>query len=492
MKKLCIIGGGPGGYVSAIRAAQLGFDVTLIEKEHLGGTCTNKGCIPTKTYAHASGIIHEMEKSEKYGIFSKIEKFDFSKTFEKKNEIVGKLRKGIEILLKGNKINYINDFAQLVDKNTVKLKNKKEVLTFDFIMLATGSIPAIPPIENIEKGINEKVVVTSEELLDMNYLPSSIVIIGGGVIGLEFASIFNYFGIEVTVLELLPEVLPTIDLEVAKRLKVYLKKRGVKINTGFKVNSFDYIEPEKNYNPIPVVREVNHGEVLPIEVIVKGEDSKGKNQEIKAELVLIATGRKPNFDKNELDKIGIKYDKAGIIVDEYFKTSIDNIYAVGDVIGKIMLAHVAEEQGKIAVENIFAEINGKKDDKKTFNYMSVPSAVFTIPEIASSGLTENQCKEQNINYGVSKFLFNANGKALAMDSTDGFVKIIYEKETKKIIGAHIIGPHASDLITELSIAIHHEKKAEFIYEVTHTHPTLPEAVLEAALSVDGIAIHKLN
>lgn len=496
MKKIGIIGGGPGGYVAAIRAAQLGFDVTLIEKDYLGGVCTNKGCIPTKTYAHAAEIVENIEKSENYGIFSKLEKIDFSKTVEMKNNVVQKLRKGIEILVKGNKINYYNDYAELVDKNTVKLKKEKIDLNFDFIIIATGSIPAIPPIKNVDYGIEKGLILTSDEILDIKMLPQSLTIIGGGVIGLEFASIFNSFGVDVTILEMLPEIAITQDFEISKRLRTYLKKKGVKIETSFKVNGFDYILNERENNPIPVLDEAISDEQSE-KVVISGIDKKGNEQKYESDFVLIATGRRPNYNIKELEKIGVEFTKKGITVDKYYKTTIDNIYAVGDVIGGIMLAHVAEEEGKCAVENIYAEVkkienNEESLKKHSLNYDAVPAAIFTKPEVASVGKTEQQCKEENINYGVSKFLFTANGKALAMNETDGFVKIIYNKDNNIVIGAHIIGPHASDLIQELTLAIHHKKEASFLHETTHTHPTLPEAVLEAALGVDGIAIHKLN
>lgn len=459
MKDIIIIGGGPGGYVAAVRAAQLGAKVCLIEKDGLGGTCLNYGCIPTKTIYRTAELFNNLNNIEDFGIKACNTEIDVDKVQERKRSIIKTLVTGIEVLIKGNNVELIRGKATLIDKNTVTVCLEDEEITIEGkkIIIATGSESEIPSIEGVHDNKN---IITSTELLDFNHIPKSLVVIGGGVIGMEFASIFNAMGSEVTVIVARDSILYDIDKDISKRYSAMAKKTGIKILTSTKVMSFSGEE----------------------EVIIKCQDKKGEF-EIKGEKVLLAKGRKPNYEGIDVEKLGIDTYKKGIIVDENYETSLKGVYAIGDVNGISLLAHAASHQGVETVEHILLN--------KTCHKAVIPSCIFTFPEIAVVGITEEEAKAKGISYKKNKFLFGANGKALALGEGEGLVKVISD-ENNVILGVHILGPHASDLILEGTIMVEKKFTVSDLKEVVHSHPTLGEALHEAVLGINKEAIHSIN
>ena len=454
MKDLVIIGGGPGGYVAAIRARQLGLDVTLIEKDAVGGTCLNRGCIPTKAYYRNAEIMHDLSRAAEFNLSVEGLKFNMEQARERKDRIVKNLVKGVEKLLADHRVEVLKADARLTAPDTVAVSGQ-EIKTRN-ILLATGSIPASLPLPGAELDG----VVDSTALLEINKVPPRLAIIGGGVIGLEYACIFNAFGSQVTVIEYLPAILSLLDGEIGKRMGVFLKKQGITVHTGTALEKI-----EKNGN----------------ELVLTANGKKG-DLSIAADLVLLAAGRRPWTAGLELEALGIATDAHGFIkVDGNFATNIPGIYAIGDVIGGLMLAHVASEEGIAAVENIAGH-------KGQVHYHAVPSCIFTFPEIATVGLSEEECVNKGINYRIGKFNFAANGKAMTLGQTDGLVKVIAD-ENDVIRGVHILGPHASDLILEGTILVQEGIKASDFAGTIHAHPTLGEALMEAVLDVNGQAIH---
>jgi dihydrolipoamide dehydrogenase len=457
-KDIVIIGGGPGGYVAAIRAAQLGAKVSIIEKGEIGGTCLNRGCIPTKVLYRNAEILNNLKHMDEFGI--KIDGYSFSvdEIQSRKEGIVNQLVSGVDQLLKANDVEIILGVASLKDKNTVTVLlnngDLKEISTKN-IIIATGSTPSMPNIP----GIKLPGVFTSESILEFREVPNNLAIIGGGVIGMELAGIFNALGSKVSVIEFLPSILALVDTDLTKRLTVSLKKKGMDINSSTKVISIDKVNEE---------------------LIVTAEGKKGELK-FKADNVLVSIGRAPMLDGLNTEGLGIELDRRAIKVDENYETNIPGIYAVGDVNGKIMLAHAASHQGKRVVERIMGYNQSHSSDV-------IPSCIFVFPEIAFVGITENEAKEKGIEYKTSKFLFGANGKALALGEGEGMVKVIASPENT-ILGVHIMGPHASDLIHEGTMAINNNMKAENITSLIHAHPTLSEAFEEAVLGLKGEAIH---
>ena len=456
-KVITIIGGGTGGYVAAIRAAQLGAEVNLIEKEKVGGTCLNWGCIPTKALVYSAKTYSDIQNAKRFGIEVKDAKVNMKRVIKNKDGIVKQLVGGVEFLLKKHKVNVIKGTADIVDKNTVSIDTKKgeKVLKTDYIIIATGSNVKKVPI----KGIDTEGILTSKEALDLKELPESLAIIGGGVIGMEFAFIYSSFGVDVKVVEYLDDILPGVDKEITKELRSIAKRERIKITTGAQVTE---IKKDENFS-----------------VKYKKDDSE---EILDVEKVLIATGREPSLGGLSLDKLGIETEGKAIKVDDTLRTNLDNIYAVGDVTGKILLAHVASHQGIIAVENIMGQ-------EKKVDYDVVPSAIFTKPEIATVGLTEEEAVEKNIDFTVGKFPFRANGKIKTMNKRKGFIKIIIDEKTHQILGSSIIGVHATDLIHELTLAIKNKLKIEDVIETIHAHPTTSEVIHEAALDTLGGALH---
>ena len=427
--RLLIIGGGPGGYETAVEAAKRGLEVTLISEGPLGGTCLNEGCIPTKTFCHYAELI---EQNLKAGLDCKP---SFAAAAERKQAVVEQLRSGIDMLLKN--VQVVQGRAEFKDSRTV-LCNGQEY-TADKIIIATGSVSASLPIPGAESCL------TSKEILDLKEAPESLCVIGGGVIGLEFASIFRSFGTEVTVLEFCPNILPRFDVDLAKRLKQSLSKRGINIEVQAQVTRIDgntvtYIKKDKEFTVL-------------------------------ADKVLMAVGRRPNVDGLNLEAAGVDYTRKGITVNDRFETSVPGIYAIGDVTGGIMLAHAATFQGQHALNCICGQQDGIRFDL-------IPAAVFTMPEVATVGLTEEQCKEQNLEVRCLKSFYRANGRAVSMDEPDGYCKVIVDNDAK-VLGAHIMGAHSSDLIHEIATAMNIGATLDKLQSVIHAHPTLSEVIQSA-------------
>ncbi len=454
MWDLIIIGGGPGGYVAAIRARQLGMTVALVERDAFGGTCLTRGCIPTKAYYRNALAMKDILACQAFNIQVENVSFDMAGAKQRKDRIVNGLVTGLEKLIQSHGVEKIKGEAALLNKNTVLVNG--EELQGRNILLASGSIPSYLPIP----GSDLPGVINSDQLLDLNSVPARLSIIGGGVIGLEFACIFKSLGSEVTVFEYMPELLNTMDRELGKRLRVFMKKQQIAIHTATTVEKI-----------------ATQAGALKI-------SAGGKNGLVEnlADIILVAAGRKACTAGLNLEALGIAMDKSGFIqVDSCFSTNVEGIYAIGDVIGGPMLAHVASEEGIVAIEKM-AGID------TAMHYHAVPACVFTFPEIASVGLSEEEAKSQGIEYRTGKFPFAANGKALTLGETDGMVKVLADLDNV-IIGVHIIGPHASDLIMEGTMMVKNRMKSTDISHTIHPHPTLSEAIMEAVQDVRGQAIH---
>ena len=459
---LIIIGTGPGGYVAAIRAAQLGMKVACIEKEAtLGGTCLNIGCIPSKALLNSSEKYIELKThAEEHGIKTGKVDLDLSTLMQRKDKIVKQLTAGIGFLFKKNKITYLNGTASFVDKQNIKVKSSKELtLSAKNFIIATGS----SSMERPGITVDEKKIVTSTGALSLSAVPKTMLVIGGGYIGLEMGSVWSRLGTKVTVVEKLDRIVPTMDGEIATEFMKSLEKQGIEFKLSHKVVATKSASKD-------------------VEVTMESEKDK-KQIKDKFNVVLMSIGRKPNTEELNLEKIGVKLnDQQAIEVDKQYKTSVDNIYAIGDVAPGPMLAHKAEEEGVACVEII----NGQKTH---MNYDAIPAIVYTNPEVASVGKTEEQLKESKTEYKVGKFPFMANGRALTTSESEGFVKILADKKTDAILGAHIIGHDAGQLVAEIVTAMEFGGSAEDIARICHAHPTTSEAVKEAALNVDGRAIH---
>lgn len=439
-----IIGAGPGGYETAIHAAKEGLSVAIVEKSHLGGTCLNEGCIPTKCFCHDSQIIDEIKVSSD---FEKIDyKFSLKKANDRKNDVVQNLRDGISTLIKTEGIALIQGTASFVDSHTIHVEGDiSETYSAKNIIIATGSCTKLLPIE----GISLPGVYTSSRMLNIDFIPQRLCVIGGGVIGMEFASIFKSFGSQVHVIEFCKEILPPFDEDIAKRLRQNLKKQNVEFSLQSAVTK---IEKE--------------GESLLVSY-----NQKDKEKTTEADVVLMAVGRCANLNSLNLDEVGVIYNKRGIIVDENMQTNIPGIYAVGDINGLCQLAHAASFQGKVALQHILGGTSHVLLD-------IMPAAVFTNPEVAMVGKTEEQCKAEGRKIVVHKSFYRANGKALSMEASEGLIKIL-EDEEGYILGAHILGAHAADLIHEIVLAMNLNIKIQQLRDVVHTHPTLSEIILSA-------------
>lgn len=444
---LIIIGAGPGGYETAILAAKHGLQVILIEASHTGGTCLNEGCIPTKCLHKNAEFLLELQSAKELGVAIPSFTLDFNQIMQRKNKVISQLSGGIKTLLNVPEISLIKGKAFFVDAHTVGVENSTERYSANQIIIATGSVTKMLPIE----GINLPGVLTSTEILNLDYVPQSLCVIGGGVIGLEFASIFSAFGCEVTVLEFCKEILPNLDSDIAKRLRLALKQKGVNIITQAAVKSLE---------------KSDDGQLL------INYENKGKSLQCRAQHVLCAVGRIANLQSLNLDDIKIAYNAKGIIVDEHLQTTVPGIYAIGDINGICQLAHAAVAQGCVVLDHIL-------DLKTNVNLQIVPSVVFTVPEMASVGFSEDYCKQNDISYVVYKGFYRANGKALAMNSTEGMVKIIAECDTKKILGCHMFGAHASDIIQEIVTLMHFSGTINDLRSIIHSHPTLCETIADA-------------
>ena len=487
--ELVVIGGGPGGYVAAIRAAQLGKKVALVEKNRVGGTCLNRGCIPTKALMHSAEVLMEIKEAETLGIKVPSVEVDFSKLHERKAEVVEKLVTGVEGLIKANGIDFYSGTAKVKGQNQIEITKAASsdidnsepvgtevVIEGDYIILATGSRPTIPPIP----GLDLEGVVTSDDILIGEGLETdSLIIIGGGVIGVEIASIYRALGTEVTIIEAMDRILPTLDKEISQNLNMILKKRGVSIHTGARVE-----------------KVVKSGDELTVEYIYKE-----KNESSTAKNVLVCIGRRPNTE--ELFDTPPEMERGFVVTDEMGKTTIDNIYAIGDIVlGGIQLAHAASAEGINAVEGIFGGSDEGMGNTWAKDMAFVPSGIYTDPEIASVGITESEAKERGIPYKVGKALTGSNGKTLIESGERGYVKLIFASnkeegnlpegmEDGSLIGAQIVAKRATDMIGALTIAVTSGTKLEDLEKVIWPHPTFSEVIGEAVEDAGSGAIHAM-
>jgi dihydrolipoamide dehydrogenase len=454
---MTVIGGGPGGYVAAIRAAQLGAKVLLVEKDQVGGTCTNRGCIPTKT------LLADVKMYDRVKLSSVIKtdglRVDMEQLHDRKNKVVKRMIIGVEFLLKDNGITFIRGKASFLDRKTieVEVENGKEQFGSQKIIIATGSVSA--QIPNVP--IDGKVILTSTEMLNVPSIPQDLIIIGGGYIGIEFACLFSGLGSKVRVIEMLPQIISTEDEEVIRGLTTLLKKRGIQIHTETKVKE----------------AQIKDGRAE-----VKVIDQEGKEEVFQAERALMAVGRSPYTEGLRLEKAGVALDGKFIKVNERMETNAPGVYAIGDVTGRQMLAHKASAEGIVAAENALGR-------PSKVDYSRIPNCIFTLPEVASIGLTEKQAKEKGLRVGIGRYPFQSNGKALANGDSEGFVKVIADQELGQVVGVHILGDHATDLIGGLSVAMALETTVEELGKTVQAHPTLMEAVAEASLDAIKEAIH---
>jgi len=456
--KVIVIGGGPGGYEAAIKAAKLGAQVILIEKDKLGGTCLNRGCIPTKALLASSDILNEIKEAARFGIQIQGEVSEnLSDMIERKNKLILQLSKGIEFLLNKNGVRYVKGTGRLLDRRRVEVTadDFKEVMEADRIILATGSIPVCPEIF----GYDGKNVITSDEVLSLRKVPDSIIIVGGGVIGCEIGQFLKRMGSEVTIVEMMPHILPLEDTDVAKQLERQFKKEKIRLITGEGISSV----------------RVNGNRV-----IAGLKDGK----ELEADVLMVSIGRKPFTQGLGLENAGIRTDKRGMIpVNKKMETCVEGIYAIGDLVASPALAHVASKEGLIAAENA---VGGSRE----VSYHAVPKCVYTDPEIASVGINEAEADKKGICYKIGTFDFRGLGKAQVMNKIQGFVKVLTD-EKDRLIGASIVGPSATELLAELTLAVHLGLTAEQVGDVIHPHPSLCEALMEALHDVHGQSIHKV-
>ncbi|MDU4861894.1 MAG: dihydrolipoyl dehydrogenase [Terrisporobacter othiniensis] len=458
--KVAVVGGGPGGYVAALKAAMLGAEVTVIEKSRLGGTCLNVGCIPTKALLASSDVLRTVKEAKSFGINVEGEvKPDFQAIVARKQKITDELVAGIQFLFDKRGVKKIDGFGKLIDKNTIEVTKDDgsvEEVKADKIILANGSIPTVFPF----MPYNGKNVITSDEVLSLEKLPKSMVIIGGGVIGSEIGQFYSSLGTKVTIIEVLPQILGRMDSDGAKALARQFKKDKIKVMCNVATDSFEVSDD-----------------------IVKLNLNNGKSLE--AEVVLLCTGRKPNLANSGVAEAGVKMTDRGFIeVNEYMETNLEGVYAIGDIIPGAMLAHVASTEGMVAAENAV------KGNGETVNYKSIPSCVYTEPEVAGVGKTEDELKAEGVEYHVGKFDFRGLGKAKAIGKIQGFIKILVDKDDV-IIGATLVGPHCTDLLTELSLAVGLGLKAKDVGKVIHAHPSLSEGIMEALHDVHGECVHSV-
>lgn len=452
---IAVIGAGPGGYVAAIKASQYGKKIVLIEKQYLGGTCLNTGCIPTKTLISNAHVMHTVQHAADFGITTGSISFDYSKMKQRKDSVVEKMRKGLEGLINSNGITILEGHAEFTSPNSLKVRGQaSQMIQFDSVIIASGSepldIPAFP--------CDHKKIFNSSSILELTTLPKTLAIIGGGYIGCEFASLYATFGVKVTILEALPMILAPQGKTISDVMTRAFIKKGVDIQTGVIVEGIESME---------------NG----VQIKLKGKDS------IVCEAALVAVGRKIISEGMAIEKTGLKIGDRGVIaVNDRMETSVPGIYAIGDVTGKYMLAHVASHQGIVAASNACGQ-------KAQMHYESVPAVIFTFPEIAMVGVTVEQAQAAGLAYGVGKFPFQALGKSVASMETEGFAQIITDKNTGQILGAQVIGHDAASLIAEIALAMSNELTVDCITETIHAHPTLPEAWLEAALLTTDAAIH---
>ncbi len=457
-----VIGGGPGGYVCAIRLSQLGLKTACIESRgSLGGTCLNVGCIPSKSLLNLSEEFHKVKGLANKGIEIGDVKLNLDKMMKSKDKAVTVLTKGVEFLFKKNKVTYFKGYGSFKSQNEILIKDnesKETIIQSEKTIIATGSVAtSLPGIE-----IDEQKIVSSTGALKLEKVPNKMVVVGGGYIGLEMGSVWSRLGAEVEVVEFLDHITPGMDKEISSEFMKILKKQGIKFNM---------------QNKVETIKKNKSG------VVVSTVDKEGNKNNFESDVVLISVGRKANTEGLNLETIGVELDdRKRIKTDKSFKTNLENIFAIGDVISGPMLAHKAEDEGVAVAENIAGQSGH-------VNYDTIPGVIYTTPEVAAIGKTEEQLKDSKMEYKVGKFSFMANSRAKAIDDAEGFVKILADEKTDKVLGAHIIGPHAGELIAEIGVAMEFGASSEDIARTCHAHPTFSEAVKEAALSVDKRAIH---
>jgi dihydrolipoamide dehydrogenase len=457
---VAVIGAGVGGYVSAIRSAQLGKKVVLIEKDRLGGICLNWGCIPTKALLATADLLNRAKSSEEFGVHIENVAIDFEKVMARKDIVVNQLVKGVQFLLKKNKINPIEGRGTILSKNQIHVlrpDSSEETVEVENIIIATGSDEPIPSYAEIDK----ERILTSKGALELKQTPKSLAVIGGDAIGVEFAVIFNAYGANVKILEAAANLLPKLDKDIGRTYQRILKRKGIGIYVSTKARS---------------VRAKTNGKVGVSAI------SGGSQLEIETEKALIAGERQPSTSNLGLERIGVQIKDGSIVVDEHLRTSVPNIYAVGDVTGGKMFAHAAMAEGIVAAENI-AGLGS------TFEHKTVPTCLYCQPEVASVGLSEDDARQQGHTVAVGEFPMLANGRALTLGETDGFAKIVCDGEKGEILGVHLIGPHVTDLIGEAELAMRLECTPEELATLVHPHPTVSEALMEAARAVSKKAIH---
>jgi dihydrolipoamide dehydrogenase len=458
---VAVIGSGPGGYVAAIRASQKGLKTAVIEKDALGGICLNWGCIPTKALLKNAEIMHTLKRADEFGFKFSDFSFDFKKIIKRSREVADINSKGVEYLFKKNKIEHVAGSGKLLDSHTISLadKNGREIgkITADKIIVASGGrARGFPGVE-----FDGKKIITYKEAMTLPELPKTLIIIGAGAIGVEFAYFYNTFGTEVHLVEMLPHILPIEDAEIAAQLERSFKKQGIKLYTNSKVEKL-----QKSAKRVKVMLSSN-----------------GKNSELEGEIALVAIGVQGNVENLGLENLGIRVEKNAIKVNEYYQTTVPNIYAIGDVIGAPWLAHVASHEGIIAADHLHGE------KPHPLDYRSVPGCTYCQPQVASIGLTEEKAKAIGQEIMIGRFPFRASGKARAIGEVDGLVKLIFDAKYGELLGAHILGPEATELIAELGMAKALETTNYELQHTMHAHPTLSEAIMEAAADATGQAIH---
>ncbi len=460
-----IIGSGPGGYVAAIRGSQMGLKVALIEKEKdakLGGTCGLRGCIPTKALLNAAHLYEKAGHFDQFGLKVEGLSYDFEKVQKYKSDVVTKNSAGVSYLMKKNKVTVFNGFGKILGKGKVEVAydgGKRETIDAKNIIIATGSV--VRPIPGFEA--DGKQVVNSDQILELQKVPKSMVVLGSGAVGVEFASVYSRFGCDTTVVELMDRIVPIEDADVSKELERSFKKRGIKIMTGTKL---DKLEKSKKG------------------IKVSGKDAKGKDVSLEAEMLLVAIGRMPYLENLGLENTKVVVNPRGTIkVNEFYETGEPSIFAIGDVVDTAWLAHLASKEGCLVVE----KIAGKKVEP--INHRIIPNCTYCDPEVASVGLTEAKAKEEGYDVKVGKFPFSASGKARILGETDGFIKIVSDKKYDEVLGVHLIGPHATELLAEACVAMSHEATAESLANTIHAHPTVSESMMEAAEGVHDLTIH---
>ena len=462
--KVTIIGGGPGGYETAIRLNQYGIECLLIEEERIGGVCLNRGCIPTKALVKSAELYYEMGSASNYGLPSCKPELDYTQVFNRKNTIVEQLVNGIELIFHKRNIPILKDRAIAISfdngKYLIQTAKGRQIET-QYVVIATGSLPkSLPGI-----ALDEVNILSSTGILNLSTLPETLAIIGGGVIGCEFASIMNSFGVKTSIIEFLPHILPTEDEEISKRLTVALKKLGIKIYTSTAVENIKEVGQEQQLT-------LSNGSTLTVDK------------------VLLSVGRIPNCNL-DWNQIELKTEHNTIVIDEFMRTNLNRIYAIGDVTGKLALAHTASKQGEIAAAHIASEILNIPYNHPPLNYTNIPRCTFTNPEVASVGYTEEEAHKRFGELKIGKFPFSANGKAMAMSSTYGMVKTIARASNSEIIGMHIIGANATELIAQGVVLISLGAKLDVIDYITFAHPTLSETIKESLEDLNNLSIHKI-